>query len=263
MNKEIENLIEMALADGEVTEKERAIILRKAEALGEHKDEVEMILDGKIAQLKDDKDVNVLPNTFPTPPIEKKSNKQGDIKKCPSCGAIVQSYTANCEECGHEYRNIGVNSSIKELLIELGAIKKSKYKDEDGDFDEEEYISARAEIVTNFAIPTTKEDLIEFATKSIAEFDTKQIDYEELNSAWESKTTESLSKLQVFSLSDKTIIPILENLEKRFNNKIDKNKKVKRNMIMGLIIYAPSAIFLGYIMYAFIFSLFGKYYWPF
>ena len=32
MNSEIENLINMALADGEVTEKERGIILRKAEA---------------------------------------------------------------------------------------------------------------------------------------------------------------------------------------------------------------------------------------
>ena len=49
MHTEIENLINMALADGEVTEKERAIILRKAESLGIDKDEVEMILDGRIA----------------------------------------------------------------------------------------------------------------------------------------------------------------------------------------------------------------------
>ena len=48
MHPEIDNLIYMALADGEVTEKERAIILRKAEALGADKDETEMILDGKI-----------------------------------------------------------------------------------------------------------------------------------------------------------------------------------------------------------------------
>ena len=57
MNAEIENLIEMALADGEVTEKERAIIFRKADTLGEDKDEVEMILDGKIALLKKENEV--------------------------------------------------------------------------------------------------------------------------------------------------------------------------------------------------------------
>ena len=33
MHPEIENLINMALADGEVTEKERGIILRKSETL--------------------------------------------------------------------------------------------------------------------------------------------------------------------------------------------------------------------------------------
>ena len=49
MNPEIENLINMALADGEVTEKERAIILKKADALDLDVDEVEMILDGRIA----------------------------------------------------------------------------------------------------------------------------------------------------------------------------------------------------------------------
>ena len=45
MHPEIENLISMAIADGDVTEKERAIILRKADLLSEDKDEVEMILE--------------------------------------------------------------------------------------------------------------------------------------------------------------------------------------------------------------------------
>ena len=49
MHPELENLINMALADGEVTEKERGIILRKAETFGFDVDEAEMILDGKIA----------------------------------------------------------------------------------------------------------------------------------------------------------------------------------------------------------------------
>lgn len=47
MNPEIEKLIEMALADGRVTDKEREIILRKAEKLGLDVDEVEMYLEGK------------------------------------------------------------------------------------------------------------------------------------------------------------------------------------------------------------------------
>ena len=85
MNAELENLIEMALADGEVTEKERAIILRKAEALGEDKDEVEMILDGKIALMMKEQNASQQQS-------KPESNKEGDIKKCPSCGAPASSF---------------------------------------------------------------------------------------------------------------------------------------------------------------------------
>ena len=49
MSPEIEKLIEMALADGHVTDKEREIILRKAEKLGLDVDEVEMYLEGLIS----------------------------------------------------------------------------------------------------------------------------------------------------------------------------------------------------------------------
>ena len=98
MNPEIENLINMALADGEVTEKERGIILRKAEALGLDQDEVEMILDGKIAIQK--KELSHSQSSK-----ENTSNKAGDIKKCPSCGSPVQSFATKCSDCGHEFSN--------------------------------------------------------------------------------------------------------------------------------------------------------------
>lgn len=41
MHPELDKLIEMALADGQVTDKEREIILRKAEKLSLDVDEVE------------------------------------------------------------------------------------------------------------------------------------------------------------------------------------------------------------------------------
>lgn len=52
MHPEIENLINMALADGQVTDKEREIILRKAEKLGIDIEEVEMIIEGEISSNK-------------------------------------------------------------------------------------------------------------------------------------------------------------------------------------------------------------------
>ncbi|MFZ4672585.1 MAG: hypothetical protein ACOYLT_11315 [Flavobacterium sp.] len=54
MNPEIEKLIKMALVDGQVTDKEREIILRKAEKLGLDTDEVEMYLEGSLDSKKQD-----------------------------------------------------------------------------------------------------------------------------------------------------------------------------------------------------------------
>ena len=85
MNPEIENLINMALADGEVTEKERAIILRKAESLGIDKDEVEMILDAKLHQLK----------------TKANESKRESVNKCPSCGEIIHGLSQVCSSCGY------------------------------------------------------------------------------------------------------------------------------------------------------------------
>jgi len=48
---EIERLIEMALVDGTINEKERMVLLNKAEALGINKDEFEMVLDARIFEL--------------------------------------------------------------------------------------------------------------------------------------------------------------------------------------------------------------------
>ncbi len=47
-NKELEKLIEMALMDGELTEKEKQILFKKAEKFGVDLDEFEMVLDAKL-----------------------------------------------------------------------------------------------------------------------------------------------------------------------------------------------------------------------
>jgi len=45
---ELENLINIALTDGTITDKERQILFRKAESLGIDLDEFEMVLESRI-----------------------------------------------------------------------------------------------------------------------------------------------------------------------------------------------------------------------
>ena len=176
MHPEIENLINMAIADGEVTEKERAIILRKAEGLGEDKDEVEMILDGKIALMKKEQ---VAPQAQQQIP---KSNKEGEIKKCPSCGAPSQSFATKCPDCGHEFRNSSTSNSIQLFFDKLQSIdfEENNRIHESTGIDkwlggdntlkiEQRIFQRQISLLGSFPIPNTKEDIIEFLAMAVPE----------------------------------------------------------------------------------------------
>ena len=51
-NEKIEALIKAALADGVVTEKEKQVLFKRAEAEGVDLDEFEMVLDARLVELK-------------------------------------------------------------------------------------------------------------------------------------------------------------------------------------------------------------------
>jgi len=154
----------MALADGEISEKERGIIFRKADALGEDKDEVEMILEGKLAMMKKQT----------KPDVE----KAGNVIKCPQCKADVPSFSTVCEFCGHEFRNIERSKSVRDLLDELLAIDKSKTMFKDGGFFDtsakannlkmdEEAANRKVQVIHLFPVPNSKEDILEFLSVGI------------------------------------------------------------------------------------------------
>jgi len=181
MNPEIENLINMALADGEVTEKERAIILRKAESLGLDQDEIEMILDGRIA-LFNKQSASMLNQKID-------SKKEGDIKKCPACGSTAQSFSTKCTDCGHEFRNVEGANSIKQLITKLEIAEQNarNSKPSGGLFGgmlemldsdtatERRVLEAKANIISTFPIPNSKEDILEFLTLSVAQINSIKI----------------------------------------------------------------------------------------
>jgi hypothetical protein len=235
MHSELENLINMAIADGEVTEKEREVILRKAEKLGEDKDEVEMILNGKVALMKKDK--------------SPKSNKEGDIKKCPSCGSSVASFSTTCKDCGHEFRNTTANKSIQELFLLLNEIENSRKVEVSnpltsmgksfasvlegkGAFIMNNDDSKKIEIIKNFPIPNTKEDILEFLSLAIPKAQKKGgfwggfgsevsaiAAHNALVPVWHSKCESIVIKARVAMKDDKDSLKIIENYAKQLGIK--------------------------------------------
>jgi len=198
MNQEIEQLIELALADGQLTEKERTVIINKAKSLGIVQDEVEMIMEGKLHQLETGRT---------------KSNKEkiGNIKTCPACGSCIKSMKLACEACGHEFANIEANKSITNLLNRINVLHKEPNEKENL------FNQRKADVINNTAIPNSKEDLIEFLTicssQSGVAF-TKR-GYSKVLSAWSRKGFEALNKGKLLFKDDSSNMKLILEFEKK------------------------------------------------
>jgi hypothetical protein len=91
MHPEIEKLIDLALVDGKITDKEKSVILKNASELGIDQDEIEMYIDAKLH----------LYNKETT----------GTQIKCPSCGNKLSGLSKTCV-CGY--------------VLNSGTLKESK-----------------------------------------------------------------------------------------------------------------------------------------
>ena len=93
---DLDKLIAAVVADGVITDKERSVVLKKATAAGYDADEVEVLLDGKLAEIATKKN----PNPKPAPKAESK------IKATP----VITSNTYK-EKAVIDGVTIGVNSN--------------------------------------------------------------------------------------------------------------------------------------------------------
>lgn len=107
--------------------------------------------------------------------------------KCPNCGEVLNSFTTNCPACGYELRKVSTSSALEKLSNELKRVDakemniyepknfvekvfgktEEKIRAEQENL-EEEREKEKANIIINFNVPNTKEDLVEFALAASA-----------------------------------------------------------------------------------------------
>jgi len=169
-SEELEKLIEMALIDGDLTEKEKQILFKRAEKYGVDLDEFEMVLDARLFERTRSLNQEKYESSAP------KSNKFGNIKKCPSCGSIVESFTVKCPDCGYEFSGVAANNSIEKLFKLLNDAESERTeKSAMQSFISEAFDlggldkvgKKKKEIISNFPIPTTREDMLEFLSLAL------------------------------------------------------------------------------------------------
>lgn len=239
-NEQLEKLIEMALMDGELTDKERTILSKKAESFGVDIDEFEMVLEARLFEKKQ-------ADHKPTKEKKPESNKFGDMKKCPACGSPVQLSVIKCFDCDHEFSGVEANSSISTLFEMLNDAEDMR-KDDRGTSDNP--LSAigglmsdafsdmrgpgkvdkkKMAIISNFPIPTTKDDILEFLSlalpkaKKSGNFFTKDQPENKLHNqyvpVWKGKCEQIIMKAKFSMKEDKKVLEEIMNYAKELGIK--------------------------------------------
>ena len=219
MHTELETLVNNLLSKGELSERSRDLLMKKAEQLSVDAIDFELELEGIIADYK----------AITKSPLVK-SNNEGDLKKCPACGAPVYSFVSKCGDCGHEFRNIEAVSSIKALHLELQKGEddernkpRSWAEKMDGELAVAKAVANRHKsIIASFPVPNAKEDLLEFlsianseASKKLGFFISSVHPEAVLKNAWKSKCEQLIIKSRLTFSDDKKVLAEIENYAKQ------------------------------------------------
>lgn len=216
-SEKLQNLIDASLVDGVITEKERAVIHKCALQEGGDPDEIDVLLDAVLQKLASSNN----------------PQKHGVIRKCPSCGAIYEAGSVKCPQCGYVFVGVKANNSAKLLFEELANVDKEYRNKKGGNYFlatiglsrpiEVKLDAERGNVIKNFPVPTTKEDLLEFipimeerwkGTKSVSDTTGRHLlDKEKM--AYRSKYLECIQKAQMMFGNDKDFAYLFE----RYNNK--------------------------------------------
>ena len=209
----LEEVIEAALADGVLTDKERAVLHKRAAQEGVDPDELDVVIEGRLAKMKRETDW-----LKPAPPA---SEKRGNIVKCPSCGAPIEAGAVSCKECGYVFTNVAANRSSEKLAEKISFLLHSKAN--------ENHI---IEEIKNFPLPTGKEDLMEF----IASMDAKRKEQGPLQQAYRAKFNEAITKAKTFFSTDAQVMGMVKALDKFSVSSLTKNQKIIGASVVAALI---------------------------
>lgn len=171
-------------------------------------------------------------------PIEEASSKRrveqaGTIYKCPNCGEVLESMTAVCPACGYEIRNVKAVSSVQIFADKLTKIEAEEMPQvENNSFMkkvfgrdlretparleearrtfERQKLDKKINLISNYPVPNTKEDLTEFAL--LVTTNLKDSSDDEVYEAWVGKLEQLYQKAEILIPTD----PMFERIEEAY-----------------------------------------------
>lgn len=150
----------------------------------------------------------------------RKAEFDGEVHKCPKCGGTLNSFVTICPSCGYELRGVKIANRVNELSIKLQNTKS---------------IEQKSELISNFYIPNTKEDIYEFFILASSNISTGG----DATDAWSTKLEQAYQKARLV-FGNTPEFKSLEDLYIKGNKKqaiwsIVKNIKLYKNVIITVI----------------------------
>ncbi len=187
-----------------------------------------MILDGKLHQIDASK--------------PKLKEKVGGIRSCPACGESVKAMEIVCTGCGHEFSNMKANSTLLKLLADIEKINNSGKTSEQTPNDsvedqlstqelEMERNKRKSELIANYPIPNTREDILEFLAYSLSKgkdnsYMTYFGDSASTAGAWRKKAEEIIIKSKIMFKNDDRFYDEILQYEASLNSSLKTRKRV-------------------------------------
>lgn len=230
-SKELESVIEAALSDGVLTDKEREVLHKRALLEGIDPNELDVIIEGRLAKMKKEEDLLQLET-----PVD--SSKYGDVKRCPQCGTPVEGFSGKCSACGYEFKNLDALKSSQKLAEKLEEINLEYRRSGKGNFlSTQNKINAElSSAIKNFPVPTTKEDILDFIIAMQSKWNTEE-DYI-IRGAYKSKYDECINKAKILFPNDPDFQGVFEQHQK------DKKKITLSPPIIALIMFVLLVLLL-------------------
>lgn len=266
LHPDLQKLLDYALQDGEISEKQKEILYKKANELGQDIDLLEMVIEGELQKLNK----------------KNRSEKQTNFA-CPNCGSSIPKSSIKCSFCGFEISKSTITggSYIEKLQRELYELE-TKFADNSskltagqlfmngGDSFGTKLTAAKVSVISSFSLPNDKEQLIEMFYFCDSNFDTFYSASKTLNatirqnnssiaSAWSGKAKMAYNKLKRFAAEDDEIKSLIEEYKNRYHVEAkDMKKSVTINQGKGksvLFGLNKNGVTLGIVLLLFCFPL--------
>lgn len=196
------------------------------------------------------------------PENQRKQVFEGEIKKCPNCGEALSAFEITCHACGFELRNRTGSNAVQKLadmISKLEMERPPQAKKEAISIFKYSIPSAEptdkriANVIQSFAIPNTREDILEFMILASTNIDTDALDsngssdsisQKLVTNAWIAKFEQSYQKAKIAFGDSPEFNDIQEIYDKR-QKEIQKGRtKTLRRVLAIILVYVVLMLFL-------------------